>query len=344
MLLAKKEAEAKGYMYLTDRDEIISRAKKEGRLRVLTSVEPATLKASSAVFTKKYPFISLDVQHFTGTEAAQRILLEVQSGAARDSDVISPFPDFLKEYIPHFLKIDILGMAGQGVLQIPLQMIDSINRNLAAFHSRFQVTAYNKNLVPANQLPKVWEDLLRPEFKGRKFAVDIRPTEIAALVPAWGLEKTLDFARKVAAQQPIWVRGASRTLPVIVAGEVPMMIGPNFQTVKRAQAKDQAGILQYVILEPVPVRLAEPLGIVATSQHPHAALLYLEWMAGPEAQRIADEYEPLGSSVYVRGGAVEQELRGKKLTVVRWEDYQHIGQWQSKIVEAFGFPKADVAR
>ena len=73
--------------------------------------------------------------------------------------------------------------------------------------SSFQVTAYNKNLIPANQVPKTWEDMLKPEFKGKKFAVDIRSQELAALVPVWGLEKVLDFARKIAAQQPIWVRG-----------------------------------------------------------------------------------------------------------------------------------------
>jgi hypothetical protein len=42
-----------------------------------------------------------------------------------------------------------------------------------------------------NLVPKTLEDLLRPELKGRKFAVDIRPKDVAGLVPAWGLEKTL---------------------------------------------------------------------------------------------------------------------------------------------------------
>jgi hypothetical protein len=41
----------------------------------------------------------------------------------------------------------------------------------------------------------------------------------------------------------------------MAAGEVPMMIGPNFTAVKRAQKKDPRGVLQYVSLEPVPVRL-----------------------------------------------------------------------------------------
>jgi ABC-type Fe3+ transport system substrate-binding protein len=53
-------------------------------------------------------------------------------------------------------------MAEQGVLQIPRQLVDSTQRNIVVFHSRFQVIAYNKNLVPAAQVPKVWGDLLKP--------------------------------------------------------------------------------------------------------------------------------------------------------------------------------------
>jgi hypothetical protein len=53
-------------------------------------------------------------------------------------------------------------MAEQGVLQIPHQMVDSTQRNIVAFHSRFQVIAHNKNLVPAAQVPKVLGDLLKP--------------------------------------------------------------------------------------------------------------------------------------------------------------------------------------
>jgi hypothetical protein len=60
------------------------------------------------------------------------------------------------------------------------------------------------------------------------------------LCTAWGLKKTADFARKVAAQEPIWVRG-SRTLPSIVTGELPMMMGTLLHSVKRAGLKIAQG-------------------------------------------------------------------------------------------------------
>jgi spermidine/putrescine-binding protein len=344
LLKAKKDAEAKGYLFHTSRDDIIAKAKQEGKLRVLAEMEPPNIRASVKAFVKKYPFINLHIEEITGTDAARRNILEIKSGMARDWDIVHLSTDFYNEYLPYLWKMDILGMAEQGILQIPPAMIDPKHRNVVGYYSRFQVTAYNKKLVPADKVPKLWEDILKPEFKGRKFAADIRPTEIAALVPAWGLEKTLDFARKVAAQEPIWVRGGSRTITAIIAGEIPMMIGPNFHTTKRAQGKDPSGALQYIALEPVPVRLSLEEAIQAGAQNPHAALLWLEWMAGPEAQKLADEHEPSSSSLYVRGGIVEQELRGKNLSMVKWEDHQSMDQWQAKIVEAYGFPKVDTKK
>jgi hypothetical protein len=173
----KREA----YINPTSRDEIVAKAKTEGSLRVLAEMEPPHIKASAAGFMKKYPFIKLVIEEITGTDQAQRFILEIKAGRTKDWDIAHLSGDFRSEYLPHLLKIDILGMAQRGVLQIPSQMVDPINRNIVAFQTRFSVFSYNQNLVAVSQTPKIWEDLLKPEFKGKKFAVDIRPQGITAL-------------------------------------------------------------------------------------------------------------------------------------------------------------------
>jgi iron(III) transport system substrate-binding protein len=339
---AKQEGEAKGMISFNSRDEIIAKAKKEGKLRLLVNMDVPTLKAAAKVFTQKYPFIDVHAREITGSAMIQRNILEIKSGqATREWDVAYTSRDFYSEYPPYLWKVDLLRMAEQGILQIPTPMIDPQNRNIAAFYSRLIVSAYNKNLVPADQVPKTWEDFVKPEFRGKKFAVDIGPRWLACMVPAWGLERTLDFARKLAAQQPIWVQGVTRTLTSMMAGEIPMMIGTMFHSVKRAQIKDRAGVLQYVTLEPAPVYFHSEQAVLAGAQNPHAALLWLEWMASAESQKLADEHEPVGSSRYFRGGAVEQELKGKKLSLVTWENHHHIESWMTKVFEAYGFPKAE---
>ena len=342
LIKAKQQAESKGYVFYDNHDDIIAKAKKKGgQLRVLAEMEAGHIKDAIASFKRKYPFLDIYIEEITGTDQARRNILEIKSGAAKDWDILHLSSDFYSEYLPYLRKFDIAGMAEHGVLEIPVPMVDPINRNIVAFFSRFQVTAYNKNLLTADKVPRTWEGFLKPEFKGKKFAADIRPTEIAALVPAWGLEKTVDFARKIAAQKPLWVRGGSRTLTAMMGGEVSLFIGPNFHSTRRAMGKDPTGVLQYVITEPVPLRMALFEAVQEGARNPHAALLWLEWMASPEAQTQADEHEPLGSSVYVRGGAVEKELKGKKLSVVSWQDVQKMDDWQAKIFEAYGFPKAE---
>ncbi len=339
----KREIDTKGYTFIETHDEIVAKAKKEGKLRVLASMEPANIRATTAAFIKKYPFIDIYVQETRGTESAQRLVLEIQSGAAKEWDAVVVYPDFRSGYTGYLWNVDLLGMAERSVIKIPPPMIDHQYRNVFSAHTHFQPTAYNSKLVAPHLIPKNWEDLLRPELKGRKFSVDIRPKDLAALVPAWGLEKTLDFARKIAAQQPIWVRG-SRALNSLITGEIPIVVGPNFSTVKRAQAKDRAGVLQYVILEPVPVRFGNAQAILGSAPDRHAALLWLEWLASPEAQNIVDEYEPFASSVHVAGSMVERELRGKKLSIVDWDNYYDVERSEAKIVEAYGFPKAEATR
>lgn len=339
LLKAKQEAESKGYTFITNRDEIVSKAKKEGKLRVVTGLV-GSIQATTEAFRKRYPFIDLHVEELKGGDLGPRALLQVQAGAAKDSDIMRTHTDIYSQWLPHLWKADLLGMAEHGVLDIHPQMIDPKNRNVMALVSRFSVVPYNKNLVSPGQVPKSWEDMLKPEWKGRKFAVDIRPQEFAALVPAWGLEKTLDYARKIAAQEPVWGRGPSRMAATVATGEVPLYLFNNFGNAKSHQFRDPTGTIGIAILEPVPVRVSSEHAIPAKSRNSHTALLWLEWIASPEAQKLIDEHEPLAASLYARGSAAEQELRGKKLSVVGWEDNAKLEPWIAKMVEAFGFPTA----
>ena len=106
-----------------------------------------------------------------------------------------------------------------------------------------------------------------------------------------------------------------------------MMVGANFHDVKRAQKRDPAGVLQYTVLEPVPFRLALAQSVLAAAQNRHAGLLWFERLATAEAQKIADEHEPMAPVACVRGSAVEQELMGKKLSAVPRPDYVNLQPW-----------------
>ena len=125
----KTEAESKGYIFLTGHDEIISEAKKEGKLRVVSGLSPESLKTMISAFRKKYPFLDISALETTGSAEHQRILLELKAGMNKEWDAISMANDFYNEYAPYQKKLDILGMSQSGVVQIHPNMIDPRSRN-----------------------------------------------------------------------------------------------------------------------------------------------------------------------------------------------------------------------
>jgi ABC-type Fe3+ transport system substrate-binding protein len=340
---AKKEAEAKGYIFAAGRDEIVANAKKEGRLAAQTFLEGEALKAMTEAFKKKYPFIQITADNIGGVDEYRRFVPEMKLGRAR-YDTVHISNQVYSEYPPYLKKFDVLGMAEQKVLAIPPQTVDSNHRDIVAKGTQVAVAAYNKKLIAADKVPTRWEDFLKPEYGGRKFVADIRPLSIANLVPIWGLEKTLDFARKLAAQKPVWNRGSTRILTSLAAGEYPLVVGVNLGSAMDVQAKDPTKNLQYQLLDPVPVRFGAADGILNTASHPYAGLLWLEFQLSAEGQDILDRYGPADGSAFMSGSIQGKMLRGKTLSVLSWDLHQNLDDWTKKIVEAYGFPVADKKR
>jgi ABC-type Fe3+ transport system substrate-binding protein len=339
LVKAKQQAEAKGFIFLTSHDEIVAQAKKEGKIRVLSGQDQNSLKAVIHAFKKKYPFVDVRGEAIDGTEIYTRMLHEMKAGLAK-WDVNYVAGDFYPDYLPHQKKFDLLGMAEHGVLGIPVHMVDPIHRHVVALQSNIQVVAFNKELISVDKVPGNWEDFVKPEFKGRKFATDVRPKNFAALVPSWGLEKTVSFAKKLAAQNPVWLRGDAQMVTYLMAGEFPLVLGPNYKTVMRLQPKDVKKVLGYKVVEPIPTRLSQTQAVLATAESPHASLLWLEFQASVEGQKILDEVD-LAASIFSPGSAHERLTQGRPLSLVAWDHYTQVGRYEKDIVKAFGFPRAE---
>ena len=341
LLKAKKEAEAKGFTFVASHDEIIAQAKKEGRLRVLFSLTPESYPHISKAFKQKYPFIDLYLEEITGTDAAQRFLMELQAGLRRDWDIIRVSPDFYGDLTGYAKKIDLLGMAEQDVLQIPPQMIDAERRNVIHAGSALGSMAYNKEMISQGRVPNTWEDFLKPEFKGRKFLVDIRPLNFAPFAAAFGEEWLVNYSRRLKEQEPVWVRGHTRALTAMASGEYALYQLTSYHSCALAQRQDPRRVLVCKLIEPIPARLTVPQAIVQNAPRPYSALLFLEFLASTEAQKIMDDIEPLKSSIYATGSELEKITKGKKMALETTESFPRTEKRIDMVVEAFGFPKAD---
>jgi ABC-type Fe3+ transport system substrate-binding protein len=309
-------------------------------LRFLTTWDSDVVQQMSRAFKKKYPFLDLTVGEHGSVESAQRFLLELKAGRGKEWDVVRLYTEFHDQYTPFLKKFDLFGMAEQGVLTVPPKMVDPRTRNSVFISSEPSVVAYNKKLISEDKVPNTWQDFLKPEFKGRKFITDIRPLALAVLVPAWGMQRVLDFGKKIAAQDPIWVRGHTKPLTAVMAGEYALFLGPNYASVKGVQAKDRLGAVGYKIPEPVPLRIHQSNAVLENAPSAYAGLLFLEFAASPEGQNIIDQYWPLAASFFAPGSHQEQILKGKVLSIVDASHYDKLDDYMDKIVEAYGFPKA----
>lgn len=338
---AKKEAEVKGFLFIGSRDEIIAKARKEEKLKVGSTLESDTYKPMLESFKKKYPFIDIEMRELSGAIYGEKFLMELEAGRATDWDVVHAPEDFYSRFAENAMKLDLLGMAQQGVLAINPKMVDPDYRTVVSVGSAVCGIVYNRELIPPEKVPSRWEDFLKAEFKGRKFVVDIRPYCVAALVHALGAEWVKNYASKLKDQQPVWSRGQTRSLAAIIAGEYPMHQLANYHSCIRASWKDPRKVLGCKVIEPVPVRLQENDLVLKKAAHPHAALLFLEHEASPEGQKVLDEAEPMKSSIYAQG-EIAKLIKGKKLSLNDFRTYSNSVQWMKMVTEAFGFPQAEL--
>jgi ABC-type Fe3+ transport system substrate-binding protein len=304
-------AASESYLSIASHDEIVAKAKKEGKLRAISSMDSGTFKPMMQSFTKKYPFIEIRMEEIGGPEALQRFLLELKAGTVKDFDTSEASSEFYTENATHAMKLDILGMAQKGVLRINPKMVDPDYRNVVSVATTICSIAYNKNRIAESAVPEKWEDFLKPEFKGRKFIADIRPQCMASLVPGMGEEWVLKYARQIKEQDPVWMRGNQRSMSALSSGEQVIHQMTFYQSCVEAGRKDPNKSLACKILEPAPALLRENQFILKTAANPHAALLFIEHMASPEGQKVIDDYEPIKSSIYA-DGEVARVAKGKR--------------------------------
>jgi ABC-type Fe3+ transport system substrate-binding protein len=238
-------------------------------------------------------------------------------------------------------KVNLLKLANSGTLDIAKDMINPKQPGTMAAGSGIGAFSYNPKLMSDAEAPKSYDDFLKPQFKNRKFLIDIEPANLASLGAEWGEDKLLDYAKQLKAQKPIWVRGDTNSLTLLAAGEYSLHAFSNYHSAYRVSLKSPDTI-KVALLEPIPVRLTQIEAVRKGAKHPAAAALFMEYTAGPEVQKILDEDEPQQSSIYAPGSNLNELTSGKTVSVMDWDKFADQAKWEAAIVKAWGFPSAEV--
>jgi len=170
------------------------------------------------------------------------------------------------------------------------------------------VAGYNPKLVKAADLPKTYQDLLDPKWKG-KLSVEAEDHHwFATLLELLGPESGRKLFRQIVNTNGIEVRkGHSKMANLVVAGELPLAL--TLYHYKPAQMKAKGETIDWFGIQPVAAHL-RGVGVLKTTPRPHAAMLFYDFMLSDAQQILASRHH------YPTSMKVDSPLKQNKPVVI----------------------------
>lgn len=280
-----------------DFDTIKAAAVKEGTIVVWHNTpSQETTNALTALFNKRFG-VNIKVQRVpvSGSDMTSRMMTEKRGGKITVDMFIANdrhLPLLVKNNLIE--KVDWVGeFAGPGKIDVAL-MTSATNNMIPEFvgyglEFRHDVYgfAYNTKMLSEQDAPKRWEDLADPKWR-RKFSIDAGLSPLARLVPVIGREGTIELAKRVAANRPIYADGQPAAATKVVSGEAPFGAMSLTSALDEVQKGAPIGLIF-----PEPQALISQLVVYVpkNAPHPNLAKLWAAWMVseGMNTQPMVDE-------------------------------------------------------
>jgi iron(III) transport system substrate-binding protein len=285
------QAEIASYQGADRTQKLLDGAKKEGTLTIYSSATVDDLKALTSAFEKKYG-IKTNVWRASSENIIQRAATEAR-GNRFDVDVFETDGVYMEAI--HREKL-------LQVVKTPY-LKDLIPAAIPAhgewIGDRIQIftPAYNTRLVKKNDLPKKFEDLLDPKWKG-KLGIETGDYDwFSAVVTDMGEEKGLKLFHDIVAKNGVSVRkGHTLLANLVVSGEVPLSLTTYLYKVQ--QLKGDGAPIDWFSLPPDVAR-SQGTGMAAKAPHPYAAVLFIDFLLS-DGQSILAKRDFIPTNVRIK--------------------------------------------
>jgi iron(III) transport system substrate-binding protein len=264
-----------------DREKIlIEGAKREGQVVFYTS-NTWVAGPVSQEFEKKYPFIKANVWRSDSKALIKRLTEEV-SAARHLADVIETSPEYMllmlrEKMLQEHFSPELGAYDDDAKIKGKTGVYGWTNREI------YISLGYNSKLIPAAEAPKSIKDYLDPRWKG-KMSIAGTTTGIqwvGALLDLMGRE----FLDKLSAQEINVQNISGAALSGLVAsGEVPL--SPTIFNSNIFTHKQKGAPVEWRPLDPVIAGVGTS-GMIVNAPHPHAALLFLDYLHSKFGQEVA---------------------------------------------------------
>ena len=306
-----------------DRERLLYEgAKKETKFVWYTSL--TIYKEIVKLFESKYPGVTVEPYRGAATNLATRILSEAQA-RRYIADAIETTPSalmllrdnkLLLPYTSPHLAIYPEGSKEKAPGGLFFATVD---------RESYPGIGYNKNALREADVPKSFDDLLKPALRGK---MGISGEEIGTRVIGAMLKtKGESFVKKLAGQDiKLYGLPALGLNELIVSGDVPLTFTAVHSNI--GQAAIRGAPVAWLPVDLVPVNSGSA-AIFAHTQHPHAALLFIDFLISPEGQKLFSEKFDYGSPRKETGFKRWYPEQG----LTTYEYAQTIDRWHKALLE-----------
>ena len=284
--------------------KLVEGAKKESQLRWYHVLDVEEGEKLSKQFQGKYPFAKVEpfrsgnesiLNRILAEDQAKKHLFDVVSVVAMTIEVLKG-KNIIAKHVPSGGKF------------YPEEFKDPQGYWVAS-HYQLNVMAYNTRLVTPKEVPRTYEDLLDPKWKG-KIAMDSGPFYwFASILRMMGEEDGLKYMKKLS-EQDIRFYGRLLAGQLVAAGECSITI-PYFNS-RVETLKAEGAPLEWAAIEPLVAEVNSP-AISANAPHPNTARLFVDFLLSREGQETISSFYRLPARGDVDARVPRAKARGMKI-------------------------------
>lgn len=326
-------------LFKTSYDEIVAAAAEEEPVSVCATWDKEEFDVVYEEFQSRYPDVTVNYTSCQGIDTRQRLLNEL-----RAEHVTYDALDVAAELLLTVVEADVLAKPDWSVFEDSPLTIDprfigkKFEERIAGVGSWSSVIAYNPGLVPRERVPKTYQECT--EWND-EFMVDTRPQSFVVFYREWGPERLREWAKAIAANDPVWVRGATANLPSVATGEYPLFCGVQLHSTLRLLEANPNMALDYVIPEETNADILSKMAIAKGTDSPNAALLWVAFLVSNAGQEAIGEANAGYGSPFVETTEKAQmfDEAGATPVTVDWDLMEMSPKASEVIIEAWGFPQ-----
>ena len=258
--------------------KLVDGAKREGKVTFYASLDGKDAKELLEGFKRRYPF--LEYQHYR-TGGIRLINKAVSESKAKryEADVMSVTGHIIYEFMRGGLAAKYISPERRFIRK------DFVDKDgyWTGFDHVPVVVGFNTKLVTSGEMPKRYEDFLNPKWRGN-LAIDEDDQDVyAALIDAWGQERTDGFFKGLRANQVSLRRGRVLQSELVAAGEIPVSLFLHSHL--PLALKGKGAPVDFLYLPPFVTKIIT-MALAKFAPHPHSAILLSDYLLSREAQQM----------------------------------------------------------